>query len=180
MKTGTIALCGALMALLLAGAQASFAQSEQLGGLKLSGDQPINIESDKLEVSENSKVAVFSGNVKASQGVTVLKAGKMEVYYGGQGSAATGSADIERIEVSGKVYVKSNNQVATGDAASFDMRSEVLVMSGSKVALSEGNNVAEGCKLTVQMKSGRASLESCKGSGGRVKLQIDPQSAKKK
>ncbi len=166
-------VCAVAAVFAVASATPSLAQSQRLNGLQLSGNQPIQIESDKLEVRENDKIAVFTGNVKASQGTTLLKAGKMEVHYAGAGSATTGSADIERIEVSGKVYVKSDKQVATGDSASFDMRSEVLVVSGKQVVLSEGDNVAVGCKLTVQMKSGKALLDGC----GRVKLQLNPKTA---
>ena len=66
------------------GAAPALAQSRttsQLSGLKMSGDQPIQIESDKLEVREADSVAVFSGNVSVVQGPTLLKAGKMTVYY---------------------------------------------------------------------------------------------------
>lgn len=175
MTTAWKAACVAAAAMLL-GAPQAWAQSSQLRGLRLESNQPIQIESDKLEVRENEKLAVFTGNVSASQGPTVLRAGLMKVYYAGEGSATTGSADIERIEVSGKVYVKSNNQIATGDEASFDMRAEVLVMSGKEVVLSEGENIAVGCKLTVQMKSGQAKLDSCGKGAGRVKLLINPKS----
>ena len=48
---------------------------------------------------------------------------------------------IDRLEVDGKVYVKSDNQVATGDSGTFDMKTEVLVLSGKEVVLSEGTNV---------------------------------------
>ena len=159
------------MATILAGP--AWGQASQLDGLKLSGDQPINIESDRLEVRENDKIAVFSGNVSATQGATLLKATQLTVYYGGEGSAATGSADIRRIEVSGKVYVKSNQQVATGDEGSFDMQSEVLVLTGNRVVLSEGDNVIEGCELVVQMKTGEARVNGC----GRVKVLVDPKTA---
>jgi lipopolysaccharide export system protein LptA len=47
--------------------------SSRATGLKLSGDQPIQIESDKLEVREADSVAVFSGNVSVVQGKTLLK-----------------------------------------------------------------------------------------------------------
>ena len=154
----------------------------RMGGLKLSGDQPIQIESDKLEVHESDNIAIFSGNVAVTQGKTLLKAGKMTVYYakGGEGSATTGSANIERLVVDDKVYVKSQTQVATGDQGTFDMKSETLVLSGKEVVLTDGPNVLVGCKLTVQMKSGLAHVEGCdKGSGGgnrRVIMSITPGS----
>ncbi|WP_083867729.1 LptA/OstA family protein [Pseudaminobacter salicylatoxidans] len=158
----------------------------RLQGLSLSGKDPIQIESDKLEVRESDSVAIFSGNVTVVQGPTLLKAGKMTVYYAkdgkenGGGSAATGSANIDRLEVDDKVYVKSKTQVATGDRGTFDMKSEVLVLSGKEVVLSEGSNVLVGCKLTVQMKSGEAQVDGCKkgseAGNGRVMMSITPNS----
>ena len=56
------------------------------------------------------------------------------------------------------------------------MKTEVLVLSGSEVVLSEGNNVLRGCKLTVQMKSGQAQVDGCSKAGGRVQMKLDPSS----
>ena len=171
----------ALIVLIL-GSGGAFAQTEaesRITGLRLNGNEPIEIESDKLEVLENENKAIFTGNVNVTQGPTLLKSGAMTVYYATDGgSAATGSSSIERLEVDGKVYVKSDKQVATGDRGVFDMKTEVLVLSGDEVVLSEGNNVLRGCKLTVQMKTGRAQVDGCsKGSGnGRVIMKLDPSS----
>jgi lipopolysaccharide export system protein LptA len=169
------------IALGLASAHA-FAQSaveSRLTGLRLNGSEPIEIESDKLEVQEAENKAIFTGNVSVTQGPTILKSGVMTVFYAKDGgSAATGSSNIDRLEVDGKVYVRSANQIATGDRGVFDMKTEVLVLSGGEVVLSEGNNVLRGCKLTVQMKSGRAQVDGCsKGGGsGRVQMKLDPSS----
>lgn len=177
-------LLSAASVLLLLGASPSLAQSgttSQVSGLKLSGDQPIQIESDKLEVRQADSVVVFSGNVTVTQGPTTLKAGKMTVYYvkdpnAAKGAAAgasamTGSANIDHLVVDNKVYIKSNDQIATGDNGTFDMKSQVLVLSGKEVVLSQGPNVLKGCKLTVQMKSGLAQVDGC---GGRVIMSMTP------
>ncbi len=178
-----------------------FAQDTQsrMTSLNLSNDQPIQIESDRLEVLDNERKAIFTGNVSVVQGQTLMKAGKMTVYYVGQAmqkdddkkpaepkpaaaaanaNATPGSADIERIEVDGKVYVKSESQVATGDRATFDMKTEVLTLTGKEVVLTEGENVIVGCKLNVQMRTGQAQLDGCGGntSGGRVKMLLQPGS----
>ncbi len=167
----------------LPGFAAAQSASDRLTGMKLSNDKPIQIESDRLDVREADGVAEFNGNVSVVQDKTILKAGKLVVYYvKGGGSAATGSAAIDRLVVSGKVYVKSETQVATGDAGTFDMKSQTLVMTGNKVVLSEGKNIATGCKLTVYMKTGQAKFESCKGDGGgtgRVSIVVSPKSAPK-
>lgn len=167
------------------------------GGIKLSGDQPIQIDSDKVVLHNDAGTATFTGNVTVVQGATLLKAGTMVVYYvkGGNkdaananaepskvsaGVAGAGAQDIDHLEVSDKVYVKSEDQVATGDRGTFDMKTEVLVLTGSKVVLSQGDNVAVGCKLTAQLKTGEAQLESCKsGQTGRVSIVVAPKNAQK-
>lgn len=195
--------------LLLLGLSSAMAQSSgspsTMSGLKLSGDKPIQIESDKLEVHQNENLAIFTGNVSVVQGPTLLKAGRMKVYYvksdaadgkdkgkkpateAGKASAGeagkapaaggvspmSGGANIDHLEVDGKVYIKSDDQVATGDSGTFDMKSQVLVLSGKKVVLSQGDNVLVGCKLTVQMQTGLAQVDAC---GGRVMMSLTPQS----
>jgi len=148
--------------------------TSRMSGLALSNDKPIQIDSDKLEIHEQEKRALFDGNVKVVQGAMTLTSGHMIVYYkGGAGSISSGGSDIDRIEVVDKVTLVSGTQSARGETGSFDMASELLVLQGKQVVLADGPNVFTGCKLTVLMKSGEAKLESC---GGRVHIQIDPKS----
>ncbi|PSM16533.1 MULTISPECIES: LptA/OstA family protein [Nitratireductor] len=184
MKRIATALSGFGLSVLLAGA--AMAQSEpRMTGLKLSGDEPIQIESDRLEVRDAEGIAIFTGNVNVVQGPTLLKSGRMTVYYATDGAAepaATAGPDasrIERLEVDENVYVKTETQVATADKASFDMKTEILVMTGKEVVLSDDGNVLVGCKLTVQMASGHALLDGCgqsEGATGRVKMLLQPKS----
>lgn len=155
------------------------AQQQQRLGLKLSGDQPIQIESDKLDVDETASKATFSGNVSVVQGTTMLKTMEMIVFYtrreeGQAAPAGQQGQGIDRLEVKGKVYVKSDQQEATGDNGTFDMKTEVLTLTGERVVLSEGPNALMGCKLTVQMKSGLALFEPCPGQ--RIKSILTPSS----
>ncbi|MEO3386820.1 LptA/OstA family protein [Mesorhizobium sp. CAU 1741] len=181
MRIDSPRLALAAMALaLLSLAPVAAQEGSRMTGLKLDGDQPIQIESDQLEVREADSVAVFTGNVSVVQGPTLMRSGKMTVFYANNGgSATTGSADIDRLEVEGKVYVRSQNQVATGERGSFDMKTETLVLTGSEVVLSEGDNVVVGCKLTVRMATGQAQLDGCGGTstgGGRVRMLLKPGS----
>ena len=50
---------------------------------------------------------------------------------------------------------------------------ETAVLEGKKVVLTQGDNIFIGCRLTVNMGSSEAKLESC---GGRVRIQLDPKS----
>ncbi|MFL5015592.1 MAG: LptA/OstA family protein [Rhizobium sp.] len=191
-KTGMAFVAGAFALILTA--SGAGAQSTTMSGMKLSNDQPIQIESDKLEIHDQEHTALFTGKVKVVQGTTTMQSGKMTVYYkdkaakpaadGAQPAAqpeqsaslASGSADIDKITVTDKVLLTSGTQTATADDGNFDMASQTFILTageGNKVILSDGPNVFTGCKLTVHMQTGQAELESC---GGRVQIQLDPKS----
>jgi lipopolysaccharide export system protein LptA len=199
--------CGLLAGALAAGpalAQQSGSQAgtgNSFSGMKLSNDKPIQIESDNLEVHDKDSTAIFTGNVNVVQGTTLMKAGRMVVHYvkgakdeagkadnasqktdGAVGNMmAGGASNIKSIEVDGKVYVKSNDQIATGDHGTFDMQTQVLVLEGNEVVLTQGDNVVMGCKLTANLKTGLSKLDGC-GSAkdkGRVKVLLTPDNKKK-
>lgn len=185
MGTGIRGIAGGWAALGLALAMASAANAQQesrMSGLQLDGDQPIEIESDRLEVRDNDGTAVFTGNVQVVQGETTLRAGRMVVHYVSDGSSGastptTGASDIERIEVEGTVYIQTATQVATGDRGTFDMGTELLTLSGREVVLTEGDNVIVGCELRVRMNTGVAELDGCGSQGGgRVRMLLQPGS----
>jgi lipopolysaccharide export system protein LptA len=191
-KAGAVFFGGALAFLLMAGAAGAQATTSKMDGLKLNSDEPIQIESDKLEIHDQEHTADFTGNVKVVQGTTTLQAGHMTVFYKAKGgdagagadtkaaaasaSISSGNADIDHILVTDKVFLSSGTQTATADNGSFDMAQQLFILKGDKVVLSDGPNVFTGCQLTVHMETGQAQLDSC---GGRVQIQLDPKSQKK-
>ncbi len=168
-------------------------QGAPFGSLNLSDSKdPVQINADKLEMRDQDGMAIFTGNVSVVQGETVLKSGKMTVFFnksddkqgksGGKSAASAqagglGAAGIDHLEVSGKVYLKSGTQIATGDAGTYDAKSQTMTLTGKKVVLSDGDNVATGCKLTANTGTGKAFLESCKGQEGRVSIILSPKNA---
>ena len=163
-------------------------------GLQLRGDEPITIEANQLDVDDRNTVATFDGNVAVKQGEVQLSSGKLIVYYkrdtkssgskseapaaqSAPGTLPGGSSQIDRLEATNNVYVKSSNQVATANSATFDMAKKLVVMTGN-VVLTQGENVAEGCRLTIRMDTGVARLESqsCGKTpgGGRVRMMLTP------
>lgn len=194
----------ALLALAAAAAlplSAALAQAPQqpglgssFGGLQVQGDQPIAIESNQLDVDDGQSLATFSGDVSVRQGETSMQAERLLVYYvreegasagGGAQPASTGgsnvpgaSSDISRLEATGGVTIRSADQVATASRAEFDMATQVAVLTGD-VVLSQGDNVATGCVLRIQMDTGVARLQSqdcggASGGGGRVRMLLSP------
>ncbi len=192
-KVGLLCAFGALtfFAAAEAGAQTT---TSTMPGLALSKDQPIQIESDKLEIHDQESQAVFTGNVKVVQGTTTMQSGKMTVFYKKKQPAdankqpdnpvakaakeqneslVSGNANIDHILVTDKVYLVSGTQTATAEDGSFDMTNQLAILKGKKVVLTDGPNVFTGCQLTVHMATGEAQLDSC---GGRVQIQLDPKS----
>jgi lipopolysaccharide export system protein LptA len=180
----------ALLAAATLGSVPAYAQAQQqpgspFGGLNLSNSkEPVQINADKLEMRDKEGMAIFTGNVSVAQGPTLLKSGKMTVFFsksddkGGQGAAQAGglgAAGIDHLEVNDKVYLKSGTQIATGDKGTFDAKTQTLTLTGQKVVLSDGDNVATGCKLTANTGTGKAFLESCKGQSGRVSIILTPK-----
>lgn len=170
-----------MVMLLPFGVGSALAQAtSRLEDMQLDNESPIQIESDRLDIAESTGTATFDGNVNVVQGDTVLKTGKLVVYYESSGGAATGASAIERLEASNKVLIQSKSQKASGDRATFNMKTEVLTLTGKEVVLTEGENIAVGCSLRINMKNGRAKLEGCNNGGRKTRptIILNPKSSK--
>jgi len=150
------------------------ATGDAFSGFRTNNNDPIQIEADSLEVRDVEKRAVFKGNVDVRQGSTTMKTARLDVYYDGSVSpgGVGGSQGIKRIEANGKVIVTSGDNTATGGKAVFNMKTQIVVMSGGRVVLTKCNNVIVGKKLTVNLTNNKASL-----SGGRVSAVLDRNSS---
>lgn len=138
-------------------------------------NEPVQIEADRLEVVDGQGVAVFDGNVAVVQGSTILKTRVLKAFYArdANGNAGPGG-NLRRIEASGKVAVRSNDQVATADSVVVDMGTQIATLSGN-VSISQGENIITGCVVTVNMKTNNVQVKPCNSGSGRVKVLLQPQ-----
>ncbi|MHA7774564.1 LptA/OstA family protein [Roseibium sp. M-1] len=172
-------------AVVLAGSAHAQTFSDAFAGFGSNDGEPIEIEASELRVEDGNNTATFVGDVVVTQGETSLKTERLKVFYVGSGAKTQESAvqqRISKLEAAGGVFITSKDQTARGDAASFDMNTEFMVMTGREVVLSQGPNVVVGNKLTVNLKTGQANLTAGggkvggQGDGGRVKVRIQPNS----
>jgi len=170
------ALAGALCVLAIPQVASAQTFSDAFAGFGSNTREPIQIEAEQLEVEDSTNSATFKGDVVVSQGDTQLKTERLRVFYDGSASGSV-QQKISRLEASGRVYITSKDQTATGDQASFDMNRQVMVMTGKEVVLSQGPNVVVGNRLTVNLKTGKADLQA--PQSGRVKVLIQPNSLDK-
>ncbi|WP_455480755.1 LptA/OstA family protein [Bartonella sp. B12(2025)] len=155
-------------------------------GINLSNDkEPVELYADSLEIRDNEGMALFNGGVSVVQGERLLRTKKLVVYYDKAHKVADKEqvdpkalppalfgSGIKKMEALGKVYIKIATQIATGDKGVFDSKSKIMSLTGSNVVLTDGDNVAMGCKLTADMKSGRAFLEGCETSKKKSRVSI--------
>ena len=135
---------------------------------KPSRDQPIEINADSLEVQQEKQVAIFSGNVDATQGEMKLKADQLKVFYrqGGkpgeapraQVPAGTPTGAITRIEAIGRVFVSSPTQTAQGDQGVYDVERNTITLT-SRVVITQDKNVLRGDRLVMNLTTGQARMD---------------------
>lgn len=145
-------------------------------GFDTGSDQPIQIESDRLEIHDADKVAIYSGNVHVRQGETVLEAPEMRIFYtrGDAPAGATPGSGVSRIEAGPGVVVRSGERTATSERAVFQMDQDLVTMTGN-VIVTQGTNVVRGDRLVVNLKTKKGRIE-----GGRVQTLITPSTTRPK
>ena len=138
---------------LLAAAPAAFGQS---GGSALKGhdtDAPVDVAADRIEVQDRADRAIFSGNVDVRQGNLRLNAARLIVAY-----ASSGGIQIQRLEASGGVTLRSPSETARSQYAIYDLDRRLVTMIGG-VTLIRGANHVQGGRLVLDLDSGRAVMD---------------------
>lgn len=143
---------------------------------------PITIRSSRLDVNDVTKVALFSGNVKAVQGEATLASPEMEVSYEGSAVAASepskkpkDKADPAAVTAAqpaadegGKVkkvvaknsvtLTQAGGQKATSRTAEFDAEKQTALLEGD-VVMSEGSDrTASGDRAEIDQTAGTVLL----------------------
>ncbi len=130
---------------------------------------PVDVSADRIEVQDRADRAVFSGNVQITQAGLSLAAARVTLAYAGR---AGSSVDIQRIDATGGVTVRSATETARSAIAIYDLNRRLITMIGM-VTLEQGANRVNGGRLVIDLNSGRSVLDNggvpgVTTSGGRV------------
>ncbi|MGZ8999119.1 MAG: LptA/OstA family protein [Allosphingosinicella sp.] len=130
-------------------------------------DAPVDVAADRIEVQDRADRAIFSGNVVVRQGGLTLNAARLTVAY-----ASTGGIQIQRLDASGGVTVRSPSETARGQFAIYDLNKRIITMIGG-VTLTRGASHISGARLVLDLDSGRAVMDGgappgTSSRGGRV------------
>lgn len=152
-------------------------------------NQPIEINADRLEVQQDKQIAIFTGNVDATQGDFKMKADQLKVFYREQqqqtqrpATAKPGDipqrpaarpaaqqndnpmgGSIQRIEATGKVFLSSPQETASGDTGVYDVDKQTFRLDGQKVVLTRGPSVLNCGWVITNMDTG---VSRCEGGAG--------------
>jgi lipopolysaccharide export system protein LptA len=149
MKTFLLAF-GAAAAAVVALAPA-ISQTSALKGHN--SNAPVDVAADRIEVQDRADRAIFSGNVVVRQAELTLNAPRLTVAY-----SNAGGIEIDRIDASGGVTVRSPSETATGQYAIYDIDSRLITLIGG-VTLVRGDSRVNGGRLVINLRDGTAVID---------------------
>jgi lipopolysaccharide export system protein LptC len=132
--------------------------------------QPIDVRSERFDLDDGSHVAVFTGDVVATQGDSVMKTPELMIAYEGKATqefaggrtpdAGTTSTGVSRLYArSGVVVTMGQDRRVSGDVADFDAKADTALFTGN-VLVTQGKNTMQGKRLWLERKTGRTRLDS--------------------
>lgn len=144
-------------------------------GLFGQSDAPLDVTSQRLDVKDATKQAIFTGSVRAVQGDSVIETPELTVGYGaeaatpGAPAAAAGpmsavAGKVKDIRVKGPVVMtRGTSDRVTSNEAEFDAQAESGVLRGNVVMTSGVDRRATADRVDLDQKSETVVL-----SGGSV------------
>lgn len=132
---------------------------------------PVDFEADRIEVQDRADRVVIAGDVTVRQGGLTLDAQRVTIAYSDAGKGV----DVQRLDASGGVVVKSASETARGNVAIYDLNRRLITMIGG-VTLQQGANELRGGRLVIDLTTGRSVMDGSSiggpaiqgGAGGRV------------
>lgn len=128
----------------------------------------INIQADEAITYPDKKILIFSGNVKAVRGDTLITAKKLTIFYKDAKSMNKNleASSFEKIEAFGDVVITMEDKIAKSEKAIFLPTDQKLILSGNRPTIQDTENKIEGDIITYFMKTG--GMEIKHGSGKQV------------
>jgi len=120
----------------------------------------VEISADLFTVEENSREAVFTGNVMVKHPSVTVWANRVVATYG-----EGGTSDIRTFEATGAVRLETSEQTATGERAVFTPGDQMLRLTGN-VQVVNASGTVNASELVVNLATNVSTFTS--SGGGRV------------
>jgi lipopolysaccharide export system protein LptA len=154
---GAVGLAGIALAIL--GPMPALGQGATSALRGHNSNAPVDVAADRIEVQDRVDRAIFAGNVVVRQAEMTLNAARITVAY-----SNSGGIQIQRIDASGGVTVRSPSETARGNFGIYDLNSRLITLIGN-VTLTRGDSHVSGGRLVLDLNSGRAVMDGGGPSG---------------
>jgi lipopolysaccharide export system protein LptA len=138
-----------------------------LAGPAFAAGTPVKITADSFVIDQATNKATFSGAVVITRGAMTMWADKAVVNYG-----SGGEGDIDGLDATGNVRIKTTGQEATGNHAIFTPDNSTVRLSGD-VKVKNASGTMSGPELTINLASNTSVFKG--NEGGRVTGVFTPQ-----
>ncbi|MBA15981.1 MAG: OstA family protein [Sphingomonas sp.] len=130
-------------------------------------DAPIDFDAGDIQLDDRAKRVVLSGDVRIRQAELALNAARVTISY--TGNVLDGAPQANRLDASGGVTFTRPDQSAQSQYAVYDINRRTVTMIGG-VTLRQGGNAIQGGRLTIDLDTGRATIDGSGvgGSSGNV------------
>ena len=148
-------------------------------GQRSGSNAPVDVGADRIEVQDRANRAILTGNVVATQGNLTMNSARLTVVYAnhpsganaGAAPGAAGGTQIQRLEASGGVTLRTPTETARSAFAIYDVPRRLVTMIGA-VNLDQGANHVQGGRLVLDLDTHRAVVDGgaagSQSRGGRV------------
>jgi lipopolysaccharide export system protein LptA len=123
----------------------------------------IRITADRLIAESETKHIEFVGNVKVTQGTSVITADRVKVFYhrisGNKAGSIVGEKSIEKIIASGNINIQFENILAVSEQAVYTLDKKILVLTGPGSKISSKGNSVTGEKIILNRSNERITVE---------------------
>jgi LPS export ABC transporter protein LptC/lipopolysaccharide transport protein LptA len=175
-------------------------------------DAPVDIASNRLDINDATKIALFTGTVTAVQEGASLTTPELEVSYEGSATPQAGSeisgSKVKRMTAKNPVTMKQANgdsvtsqnadfdavteravlegdvvmsqlpdKRATADKAEIDQSANSVLLTGTDVVVTQGQNVLKGRRLLFNRSTNKMQLTSpgVSNASGRISAHFQQQ-----
>ncbi|HIE33392.1 MAG TPA: hypothetical protein EYP81_05050 [Thermodesulfobacteriaceae bacterium] len=126
---------------------------------------PIDIRSDRMEVLEDEKLAVFTGHVEAKKGDLKLWSNRLYVYY----EIRKGRREVKKLIALGEVRIEKGRwRALSGKAVYFKDEDRLVLEDNPRVW--HGKDEVRGAIVVIYFKENRSEVLS--SGNGRVEAYV--------
>lgn len=132
----------------------------------------LTITSDRLEMDDQSQVAVFSGDVQAADGQMQLASDKMAVHYYKKHPRGSNRGGVREIHAEGRVVIRQADNHGTADEAIYNVKNRNLELIGKNqlATIRRGHDRLEGKQIIVTLGLDQKIDKVSVRSGGKKRV----------